>query len=208
MQGLPKYPNWSSILNSTAPIVAALLATISTATFLAILQSNFISKDILIGPPEWSSSNAVLVLGVLSTAIFVALTFVLAYAQASNFDLLSTEGQDALFARGNVGDEEQKNVFRNEYRHRTEVWMRWVTLLAWAGFTALILAMMGLAFGHVQWFSSVLALIAALVSVTLFMPGRGKLFSVLHRVVGLLFLAISIVLFLGTLPWLEFTTIP
>jgi hypothetical protein len=129
-RGMPAYPNLSAALGTNGPVVAALLSAISTATFVGAFPPDFRSANSGLFRLSWTSKDATIVFGVISTIAFVLAAASLVYAQASDFRSLPADAQERIFDDQGVTTPAAKEGWKHHYAARTLHWQ-------WRGFALL-----------------------------------------------------------------------
>ena len=162
--GVPEHPNLGSATGAVLPVVTALLATISAATFIVPLASQGTAADLTLADASVSTADAGLVLGVLATLAFIGATLALAYSHAKNFDALPADRQLEFFTTHEVKEETKQAGHRKAYRDASETWYLKGQRAWQVGLYLYLLCLAALVFAHIVWFSATLALGAATLS--------------------------------------------
>jgi len=163
MTSVPEYPNRGPATGAVLPVVTALLATISAATFIVPLAGQGKAANLTLADASVSTGDAAIVFGVLATIAFIGATLALAYSYALSFDSLPAERQLALFAKHKV-EETDQDGHRTAYENSSEA-LYDEGRRAWqVGLYLYVLCLAVLVFAHIVWFSAALALGAAALS--------------------------------------------
>lgn len=179
-QGLPGYPNLDAAVGTSVPVVTTLLGAISTASFLAPLDADFNSADMIPGSVDWGSGDSALTLGVLAAAAFIMSTLSMVYSHAKNFDLLSPERQRDLLQEAGVVALEDQETHKRDFRESARSWYEWGQFYWLTGVALLSLTVGSLAYDYVRGLASALAVSALAVSLLL-MPAVPKPWATASR---------------------------
>jgi hypothetical protein len=196
---LPRNVNVTGTLSTSLPVVTALLAQLSTATFLVPLASSNAQDAEPLGLVPLSPDALAVILGIGATGCFVLATVTAIHALAQSFDALPQDRQHALFSRLRIAEAEHSELrddIRDQYQQES---LRWygVTQLSWqVGLALFALSIGTLAHRLVSAMYAPAALLSAVIGWKLARTRQRA-----NNLVGVVILSLSVaLLLLGSFP--------